>query len=130
MTRDNDHPPATDADLALFIRMMNARFAGDPPSPPAEPEVGKPSKLISAEADLFRCEISMRLLTLNCGDVGKCRDRRCQRAKRCRQRDELQPLMDEAKARVARERAKWKPPARIAAAGVPDTRSRAFRDDR
>jgi hypothetical protein len=108
MPRDNDQP--TDADLASFIRTMNARFEGMP-SPPAEPELGKPPKLISAEADLFRCEITMRLLTLNCGDVGKCRDRRCQRAKRCRKRDEIQPLFDEVTARVAIERSKWKPAA-------------------
>jgi hypothetical protein len=130
MTRHNDQPPANDADLAAFIRLMNARFADDPPSPPAEPEVDKPSSLIGAEAELFRCEIAMRLGALNCGDVGKCRDRRCQRSKRCRQQDELRPLMDEARARVARERAKWKPAERKCAAGSRIRAGRAFRDDR
>jgi hypothetical protein len=110
MTRANDHPPSDDADLASFIRIMQARLEGMP-SPPAEPELGKPPKLIGAEADLFRCEIATRLRTLNCGDVGKCRDRWCQRAKRCRKREEMRPLMDEAKAKVAIERSKWKPAA-------------------
>ena len=52
---------------AAFLRKVTAQFEDQPLTPrPREPQDEKPARLVAAEADLFRCEIAMRLTKPNC----------------------------------------------------------------
>ena len=114
MTRVRHRRPSNDegdAWLASFVRRKAVEVDKLPPATPSESDVGKPPRLVAAEADLFRCEIATRLVKLRCRGVSQCPDRPCRRAKRCRELDEMRPLMEEVRAEVARQRAKWRPAA-------------------
>ena len=112
MTQSDPQQPHDDeARFAAFMRRIPEFIAADanPPGPP-KPWVDKPAALAAAEADLFRCELVLRIRRVLCGDVGRCKDGRCRRTKRCRQLDALRPLVEAARAAVAKQQAKWQPP--------------------
>jgi hypothetical protein len=113
MAQDEDHRLSNDddeADFAAFVRRVTAQFENHPPTPHTRtPQDEKPSRLVAAEADLFRCEIAMRLTKLKCPAIAQCKNRRCRRQKRCGEQEKMLSLMEEVRAEVARQQAEWRP---------------------
>lgn len=108
--------PCDDGDFARFIRQLEEAIAerelADPrpePPPPDEPWFDKPGTLIAAEKEMLAWELLERLQLPLCGGPEKCGRDRCRRARRCSELDEIRPMTEAARAKLARERAKWRP---------------------
>jgi hypothetical protein len=107
--------PDGDAAFAELLRkigdLIAAREAANPTPPPQrEPRVDKPGALIAAEKDVLCCQLIEKLELLHCGGPEKCQRTRCRRSRRCAEIEDFKPLAEEARAALAREQAKWKPP--------------------
>ena len=107
--------PDADARFAAFLRelgdLIARREAANPTPPqPPEPWIDKPGTLIAAEKEVMRAQVVEKIQLALCGGPKKCQLARCRRSLRCAEIEDLRPIAERARAKLAAELAKWKPP--------------------
>jgi len=110
-SRSRGKKRSTGAASTGLMRTHQERFGegaerGEPDG--AEPESDRPSTaalLRFAEDELFRAEFALNLYKMRCGKPSKCLHQVCRRRGRCREQDDILPMVADLRAQLAEVRA-------------------------
>jgi len=98
--RPRREAPSFEAGFAVLRRHLDAHFA-DPAI--REARDGSAPTAMAADPELFRAQLAARIEALLCRRPECCADHRCRRQRRCRRLADGVRLVEEQRARVARE---------------------------